>query len=66
MSDMESVVFRAPIGLKAAVRKLARRDYRSPSETLRQIVIRSLREEGVAIEPIDQNGASEAVVEAAE
>jgi hypothetical protein len=52
----EPVQFRGPLGLRAAVWVLARRKHTTPSEVMRQFVIRGLEEAGVRI---DQNGAAE-------
>jgi hypothetical protein len=50
----EPVQFRGPLGLRAAVWVLARRRHTTPSEVMRQFVIRGLEAEGVQIQPIAQ------------
>ncbi len=53
----ENVQLRGPRGVRAAVCAVARRKHSTPSEIMRQYIIRGLEEDGATIEPI---GAAEA------
>jgi len=56
--DYERVVLNVPIGFKAAIHKLAVRECRSLSGTIRELVTRGLREEGIKIErPANRDSA---------
>jgi hypothetical protein len=49
--DYERVVLTVPVGFKAAMEKLARRECRTMSAMIRWIAESRLREEGIPIEP---------------
>lgn len=52
----EPVQFRGPLGIRAAVWVLARRKYTTPSEVMRQFVIRGLEEEGIRLDSTNPDG----------
>ena len=53
----ETITVRFPEGAKAAVDSVARRRHQTPSEVMRQWILRSLVDEGVEVKPREETAA---------